>query len=212
MSSLDSTSDRSFEPEPVSETLIDDVQAHLDLLSCNNELVDANAFDAVPVFTNNVRERILKSPQSQSLPQLSQYSLLGGNVSDDVSFPSAAIGADRRVFYNIAAPTSIFICGSQGSGKSHTLSTLLESCLIPCQANQLPRPLTGLVFHYDAFTSDTGGNACEAAYISSNDTVKVKVLCAPTNIGHIKVGPDFDPLSYSEIDYVSESTKDFRTF
>lgn len=93
----------------------------------------------------------------------------------------------HRLFYNVSDPTSTFICGSQGSGKSHTLSSILENCLIPCKANYLPRPLAGLVFHYDTFISDTGGMPCEAAYLSSDPAVSVRVLCAPSNIGNIKV-------------------------
>lgn len=34
---------------------------------------------------------------------------------------------DERLFLNINAPWSAFICGSQGSGKSHTLSCIIES-------------------------------------------------------------------------------------
>jgi len=96
---------------------------------------------------------------------------------------------DPRIYQNITAPSSVFICGSQGSGKSHTLSCMLENCLLPSEANSLPRPLTGIVFHYDYFTSDAGGSPCEAAYLSSHPAVKVRVLCPPTNIVQIRVSP-----------------------
>jgi hypothetical protein len=95
---------------------------------------------------------------------------------------------DPRVFFNVASPSSTFICGSQGSGKSHTLSCMLENCLIKSEANELPRPLTGLVFHYDTFISDFGGSPCEAAYLSSNSSIKVRVLCSPTNFQTVQVG------------------------
>jgi len=88
---------------------------------------------------------------------------------------------DPRIFFNIAAPSSTFICGSQGSGKSHTLSCLLENCPIPSEARTLPQPLTGLVFHYDTFIADGGGSPCEAAFLSSDLDIKVRVLCSPTN-------------------------------
>ncbi|KAM0199640.1 hypothetical protein ACHAQI_012014 [Fusarium lateritium] len=120
----------------------------------------------------------------------SQYGLLGSNISRLEKSPSRSLdGVEQlkaRLFYNVAAPTSTFICGSQGSGKSHTLSALLENCLIPSEANKLLHPLAGLVFHYDTFISDTGGMPCEAAYLSSNPAVKVKVLCAPSNIRHLQ--------------------------
>ena len=36
-----------------------------------------------------------------------------------------------RIFLNVNTPWSTFICGSQGSGKSYSLSCILENCLIP---------------------------------------------------------------------------------
>lgn len=179
MSSSHSSSSRSPESGEEQEDCVAEIQAHFDLLNCTIDSEELNTFGAVPIFTNNVREHTLGR---DSVSQINQYGLLGANISDDES----STAGDPRVFYNIAGPTSIFVCGSQGSGKSYTLSTLLENCLIPCQANRLPRPLTGLIFHYDTFISDTGGNACEAAYLASHQAVKVRVLCAPTNVGHIK--------------------------
>ncbi|RAK89292.1 hypothetical protein BO79DRAFT_146640 [Aspergillus costaricaensis CBS 115574] len=79
---------------------------------------------------------------------------------------------DPRLFFNVSHPSSVFICGSQGSGKSHTLSCLLENCLIQSKAGKLPNPLTGLVFHYDTFFSDVTGSPCEAAFLSSHPDVK----------------------------------------
>ena len=89
---------------------------------------------------------------------------------------------DPRIFLNVGAPWSVFICGSQGSGKSHSFSCVLENCLIPnLSATQLPNPLTGLVFHYDSFTSAVGGQACEAAYLCSSG-MEVTVLVSPSNL------------------------------
>ncbi|KAL4809926.1 hypothetical protein BDV18DRAFT_150399 [Aspergillus unguis] len=93
---------------------------------------------------------------------------------------------DPRLLFNVTAPSSTFICGSQGSGKSHTLSCMLEACLIPSKLGRLAKPLTGVVFHYDTFISDTGGSPCEAAYLASSNKVDVRVLCAPTNVATIK--------------------------
>jgi len=47
-------------------------------------------------------------------------------------------------------------------------------------------PLTGLVFHYDAFISDDGQSPCEAAFLSSDSSIKIRVLCSPTNIKTIE--------------------------
>ena len=55
-------------------------------------------------------------------------------------------------------------------------------------ASTLHKPLAGLAFHYDSFISDERGTAYEAAYISSNPKIKVRVLCSLTNLQTVKVG------------------------
>ena len=92
---------------------------------------------------------VLKIADKGSLPQ---YALLGslsgdltstsnerrlGDESSDFSFfnlakrntddvsESLEKDVDRRLFLNTNAPTSTFICGLQGSGKSHTLACIL---------------------------------------------------------------------------------------
>ncbi|KAG9187070.1 hypothetical protein G6011_10178 [Alternaria panax] len=102
------------------------------------------------------------------------------------TLPPIQAHADRRLFFNVTTPSSIFICGSQGSGKSHTLSCLLENCLAISDATVLPKPLSALLFYYDAFISDDGGSPCEAAYLASLSGVKVRVICAPTNLRTIQ--------------------------
>ncbi|KUJ12771.1 uncharacterized protein LY89DRAFT_592320, partial [Mollisia scopiformis] len=122
----------------------------------------------------------------------SQYGFIAGmsdsldRESTDAEDPVAGTQTDPRLFFNISAPSSAFICGSQGSGKSHTLSCLLENCLMKSHISKLDNPLAGLVFHYDSFTSDLKGAPCEAAYLSSNPNIKVRVFCSPTNLQTIK--------------------------
>jgi len=157
--------------------------SHFHLLGASRELDELKEVQTAPVFTEVVRRYAHKmAVSSASDPPFSQYGLLAGDITGTAQEPG-----DNRIFWNISAPSSFFICGSQGSGKSHTLSCLLENALIPCSANQLPRPLTGIVFHYDTFISDTGGSPCEAAWLSSNPNVKVRVLCPPTNTRTMKV-------------------------
>ncbi|PWI64975.1 hypothetical protein PCL_08334 [Purpureocillium lilacinum] len=160
--------------------------AHLKLLQKDDLTEDPKELRNCPIFTEAVRVHALSLPSQP----FSQYGLLGG---DCVKMPNAISAEDPmpskndpRLFQNISAPSSVFICGSQGSGKSHTLSCMLENCLAVSDANTLPRPLTGVVFHYDCFTSDTSGTPCEAAYLSSHRGIKVRVLCAPTNIVQIR--------------------------
>ena len=101
---------------------------------------------------------------------------------------------DPRIFLNVNAPWSAFICGSQGSGKSYTLSCVLENCLIPSGLGQLPSPLAAIVFHYDTFTSYKSRQLCEAAYLCSSG-VPVKVLVSPTNFWRMKQTYENLPLS-----------------
>lgn len=128
---------------------------------------------------------------------LPQYGLLAG-VQDicgrDSALPDANDSAqagkvDNRVFLNTNTPWSAFVCGSQGSGKSHTLSCMLEAALlqsqIPNRLGKLPRPLAGIVFHYDKFAGLSKKQECEAAYLCSTG-IPVKVLVSPASHGKMQ--------------------------
>lgn len=103
--------------------------------------------------------------QSAILPQ---YGLLGFTVADQIN-----IDAHEPIMLNTNAPNSTFICGSQGSGKSYTLATILESLIRP---NEIPgkpgNPVAGVVFHYDVNSS---GSIADAAHLASLG-IKVDVL------------------------------------
>ena len=71
--------------------------------------------DAVLVSANIVEET-----DDKILPQ---YGLLGSFHPD--SCPQLKGPVDDRIFVNTNIPFSAFICGVQGSGKSHTTSCLL---------------------------------------------------------------------------------------
>ncbi|KAK7711557.1 hypothetical protein SLS57_008040 [Botryosphaeria dothidea] len=87
------------------------------------------------------------------------------------------------IFLNTNAPWSAFLCGSQGSGKSHTLACMLEGCLMSSKAlGRLPEPLQGIVFHCDAWSA---GSVCEAAHLCSVG-IKVNVLVSPSNYWRLK--------------------------
>lgn len=156
---------------------------HLRLLGRSLDLDELNEIKTTPIFTEAVRNYALAVAGTSKEKPFSQYGLLAGDLSGGAEEGPS----DPRIFWNIAAPSSFFICGSQGSGKSHTLSCLLENALAPCKANVLPRPLTGIVFHYDTFISDSGGSPCEVAWLSTNTDIKVRVLCPPTNIRTMRV-------------------------
>jgi predicted SprT family Zn-dependent metalloprotease len=66
----------------------------------------------------------------------------------------------QRVFLNTHEPFCLVTVGVQGGGKSHTLATVLEGCLIPFPEHSLCRleePMTTLVLHYD----DCSSTRCE---------------------------------------------------
>lgn len=112
-----------------------------------------------------------------------QYGLIG--IREDLPGMGAS-EEDRLVFSNMNMPWSAFICGSQGAGKSHTLSCLLENALVGNNpAGELPNPLAGLVMHYDKSASHTASQVCEAAYLCSSG-IRVTVLVSPSNIWAMK--------------------------
>ncbi|KAF4454844.1 hypothetical protein F53441_2714 [Fusarium austroafricanum] len=160
-----------------------DLQAHMKLFR-SEDRSESHDVISTPIFTEHVGKYLVKSGKKKPVSKsesISQYGLLACDIS-----VTGKLDEPVRLFHNVSAPSSVFICGSQGSGKSHTLATLLENCLVPSAASVLHRPLAGLVFHYDSIVSDAGGLPCEAAFLSSNKHVAVRVLCPPTNTATIK--------------------------
>ncbi|KAK7035579.1 p-loop containing nucleoside triphosphate hydrolase protein [Favolaschia claudopus] len=154
-----------------------------------------------------LRHQLLTSP-------LTAHAAVKRNPKD---FPSRGLigtSAGERVYFNTNAPSSTVICGVQGSGKSHTVSCILESALITdSRVGKLPEPLSALVFHFDTQDSD---RPCEAAFLSTtaphvNDVLvpRITVLCSPSNVArrrrayaglpHVKV----EPLCLSEKDFTA---------
>lgn len=109
---------------------------------------------------------------------------LGATPNPNSEVPLTRAG-DSRLFINMNAPWSAFICGSQGSGKSHTLSCMLEAALKPSRLGKLPRPLAGMVFHYDKFTGFSASQICEAAYLCSAG-IPVTVLVSSSNFHRMR--------------------------
>ncbi|KAI0952581.1 hypothetical protein AcV7_008333 [Taiwanofungus camphoratus] len=79
----------------------------------------------------------------------SQYGVLGAVISIHDKTGSES-PHDPRLYINTNAPLSALVCGVQGSGKSHTVSVILENMLItgysPIGASQ--KPLSALVLHF----------------------------------------------------------------
>jgi hypothetical protein len=143
---------------------------------------------------------VLRSPGLED--DLPQYGLLG---SSDPT-PSTTI-MDSRLFLNTNVPFSAFVCGVQGSGKSHTTAcmigklpritlyrtltnSLIENCLIPSPVlGVLQKPLSALVFNFAEYTSASSFRPCELAFLASpgsqipnrSSVKKVNVLVSPSN-------------------------------
>lgn len=110
---------------------------------------------------------------------LPQYGLLGFDLNNRNSDD----GSPEPMLLNTNTPSSVFLCGSQGSGKSYTLSCMLENHLlnddnIDLQTETLP----GFVFHWD---TNTSGYVAEAASLCSRG-VKVRVLVSWSNYLQMK--------------------------
>lgn len=91
------------------------------------------------------------------------------------------------------APFSALVCGVQGSGKSHTLSIMLENVLICGNSSigKLQKPLSALVLHFgDGGASD--GQQCEAAYIGRlllrrrGEAPRVTVYVSPSSTERLR--------------------------
>lgn len=92
-----------------------------------------------------------------------------GNMMKDTS--SDATEPDHSMFLNVSQPFCLVCVGVQGSGKSHTMNTVLENCLIPCPVppvqpiTSLQQGMCGLVLHYDQSVN----NVCEATGLRKVD-------------------------------------------
>lgn len=131
-----------------------------------------------------LKEKLSRGESNEPFPQ---YGLIGmrqskSHTTAQVTQHPDTSNQDKLIFANMNSPWSAFICGSQGAGKSHTLSVLLENALMKNnKLNHLPSPLTGLVLHYDKFCGDNSSQICEAAYLCSAG-IPVNVLVSPSNI------------------------------
>ncbi|KAL8899991.1 MAG: hypothetical protein Q9207_005909 [Kuettlingeria erythrocarpa] len=143
-----------------------------------------------PLFSIDVARKLQSYGADDLFPQ---YGLLGRREKmydpdiapdqgqEEPNPASTRLGNDH-IMLNMNTPFSAFICGSQGSGKSHTLSCMLESALIPSDLGKMTsQALTAIVFHWDK----TGNQPCEAAYLCSAG-IPVTVLVSPSNFHEMK--------------------------
>ncbi|KAG9557834.1 hypothetical protein KCU71_g13991, partial [Aureobasidium melanogenum] len=144
-----------------------------------------------PLVSLTVKET---AEANAKFPMFPQYAFLGCRVPETSSSNeenstsstvhgmfSSTTSVDEEpepVLLNTNSPWSAFICGSQGSGKSYTLSAIIENCLYASPViGRLPKPLAGVVFHNNTASAH---NVCEAAQLVSLG-VKVNVLVSRSN-------------------------------
>ncbi|PPQ99049.1 hypothetical protein CVT24_003609 [Panaeolus cyanescens] len=160
-----------LKPDPDEETSLE-----WQLLD-DNTSDDSGDEDREPMSQHDVATAPLFTREAFQLTKggrrVAQYGVLGKAISahhQDV----VETFEDPRLYINTNAPFSAIICGVQGSGKSHTVSTILENMLISKfqPIGTLEKPLCGLVLHY----GEGGNNALpnETAWLSTSLSSLVK--------------------------------------
>ncbi|KAJ3728981.1 hypothetical protein DFJ43DRAFT_1139908 [Lentinula guzmanii] len=118
-----------------------------------------------------------------------QYGVLG-RVLGCYSKKEISTFQDSRVYLNTNTPMSALVCGVQGSGKSHTVSVILENMFISSSLlGTLAKPLSGLVLHFGE--GGPGSGPCEAAWIgvSNHSSIKappVKIYVSNSSLNTMK--------------------------
>ncbi|KAF9894787.1 hypothetical protein FE257_004408 [Aspergillus nanangensis] len=148
-------------------------------------------------FSKNLENAVLISPslerQGHTMP--SQYGLLGHLDSRESARTSKSKDqSDPRVMLNTNIPFSAFICGLQGSGKSHTTACMIENCSLAFPAlGSLKKPVSTLVLNYNEYSSNASSQPSEAAFLASimpeystkQQSIPVRVLVSPTNFHNL---------------------------
>ncbi|KAF5369965.1 hypothetical protein D9758_001180 [Tetrapyrgos nigripes] len=137
-----------------------------DIDSIHDEF-EVHDYTDAPLMT---KEAYSQSPESRSSQYGScQHLTAPGSCKDKVEQFD-----DPRLYLNTNAPFSAVVCGVQGSGKSHTVSLMLENMLVTGSPalGCLEKPLSGLVLHFGE--GGKGSNPCEAAWVGLSDDRSVK--------------------------------------
>ncbi|KAF9263534.1 hypothetical protein L218DRAFT_927205 [Marasmius fiardii PR-910] len=125
-----------------------------------SQLGEAHDYRDAPLLTQEAHSRLPKN-------YATQYGVLGKILACRLREDRFAFN-DPRLYMNANAPFSAVVCGVQGSGKSHSVSVMLENMLIPeCKAiGSLKKPLCGLVLHFGE--GGSGSSPCEAAWLAAS--------------------------------------------
>lgn len=144
-------------------------QAEFSLLGQNSPLqnyIEDHDISTAPLMTKDAYQT------AEYDDQAIQYGVMGRIVS--THFKNAVdLPKDPRLYLNTNAPFSAIVCGVQGSGKSHTVSVMLENMFISHCASigSLKKPLAGLVLHFGG--SGSSSLPCEAAWLATTTRLDV---------------------------------------
>ncbi|KAL5357109.1 hypothetical protein BJX96DRAFT_143917 [Aspergillus floccosus] len=141
--------------------------------------------------SKNLEHAILVTPSAENpghrMP--SQSALLGQlDTRESKEVP------DPRVMLNANIPFSAFICGLQGSGKSHTTACIIENCSLTFPAlGNLKQAVSTLVLNFNEYSSNVSSQPSEAAFLASimpqyasrQQPIPVRVLVSPTNFQNL---------------------------
>ncbi|KAF4602216.1 hypothetical protein EYR40_005420 [Pleurotus pulmonarius] len=161
-----------------------ELQDELDLLEeCPTDIPSSKTHDSstAPLI---MRDAYLISDNS------TQYGVLGKTLSVRGSKTEESF-EDSRLYVNTNAPFSAVVCGVQGSGKSHTVSVLLENMFISGVGaiGTLQKALSGLVLHYGE--GGSSGRPCEVAWLAISkfkavNPPPVKVFVSPSSLNTMR--------------------------
>ncbi|KIL57968.1 hypothetical protein M378DRAFT_15879 [Amanita muscaria Koide BX008] len=146
---------------------------------------------------------------------IQQYGVLG-SIIEIGSKEEKETPPDPRLYLNTNAPLSAVICGVQGSGKSHSVSVMLENMLVPnyTRIGTLAQPLAGLVLHFGegALPSEAASIGIRENEVESIQSPEVHVYVPKSSLksrkqAYARVGPEIKvmPLLFDESELDAEA-------
>lgn len=118
-----STNSRNGRPSCFTTSTVPSLAKQMCFLNPNNQ-DDCNPEDQ---NYTSVQDAVLISSTARTMP--SQFALMGGLTAQQSALPQ-----DPRVMLNTNVPFSAFICGVQGSGKSHTTGCIIGNIDFRCSS------------------------------------------------------------------------------
>ncbi|GIQ81721.1 hypothetical protein KIPB_002725 [Kipferlia bialata] len=146
-----------------------------------------------------------------SVPEATEEGMEGGRYA--YARPSARPSTSGHLWLNTRDPFACVVCGVQNSGKSHTLNSIVESCMLKCPPITDGSDMVSLVCSYDR----TQHNYCESIGLALAGPAGVTaspavVLVSPSNyrqrqaffrsLPHVQVVPLLFPFQQLDAAYL----------